>query len=173
LGGLAAAAEERARAAQALARFNAVVVLQQKASAGLGRTQKLEGELHRLQQKLEEVEVRRREQVAAAELRREGAEQRERQVKQQLEAAKKQLQEAERAVEDVVVCQICMDRKKGTVIMPCMHFLYCSQCLQQHRGPGAGRGGTGGGSGGGRELVEQCPACRGRVTGQLMVRLHT
>ncbi|KAL2630844.1 hypothetical protein R1flu_015530 [Riccia fluitans] len=52
------------------------------------------------------------------------------------------------------LCQICMENKRNTVVLPCMHFLYCDNCLRTHQ-----RDNT------------TCPACRGFVTALLHCKL--
>jgi hypothetical protein len=58
--------------------------------------------------------------------------------------------------EDLVVCQICYEGHRDTVLLPCMHFLYCKDCL--HRSF--------------RQRQRQCPACRTPVSGQIVVHLN-
>ena len=42
-------------------------------------------------------------------------------------------------------CLIGFDNKRDTVLMPCMHFLYCGECvLEEHIG-------------------SECPSCRGEI----------
>ena len=58
--------------------------------------------------------------------------------------------------EGLVVCQICYEGHRDTVLLPCMHFLYCKDCL--HRSF--------------RQRERHCPACRTPVSGQIVVHLN-
>jgi hypothetical protein len=60
-------------------------------------------------------------------------------------------------LEGLVQCQICFEATRDTLLMPCMHFLYCKDCI--HRCLGAGR-------------PKHCPACRSPVSGQIVVHLN-
>jgi hypothetical protein len=76
--------------------------------------------------------------------------------------------ERERAqgLEDALLCQICCERPRDAVLLPCCHFVSCSVCVGQMAASGA----PGGGGGGGRE-PRRCPVCRGAVHGQVVVHL--
>ena len=50
-------------------------------------------------------------------------------------------------LEEARMCAICMERKRNTVIMPCMHAMFCSMCLR------------------GQHPVTSCPTCRGPIAG--------
>lgn len=52
------------------------------------------------------------------------------------------------------LCQICFERQRNCVIMPCIHFLYCGRCITEHKSKGDSR----------------CPTCRGSINGELEVR---
>ena len=52
------------------------------------------------------------------------------------------------------LCQICFERQRDCVIMPCTHLLYCGKCVNEHKSKGDSR----------------CPACRGPICGELEVR---
>ena len=52
------------------------------------------------------------------------------------------------------LCQICFERQRNCVIMPCIHFLYCGRCITEHKSKGDSR----------------CPTCRGPMNGELEVR---
>eukprot|EP00698_Gefionella_okellyi_P025372 TRINITY_DN9259_c0_g1_i2.p1 TRINITY_DN9259_c0_g1~~TRINITY_DN9259_c0_g1_i2.p1 ORF type:complete len:270 (+),score=62.84 TRINITY_DN9259_c0_g1_i2:786-1595(+) len=51
------------------------------------------------------------------------------------------------------MCQICMDKPRDTLLLPCVHFLYCSACVSKALAQGG------------------CPACRTPVSGKLHVKL--
>ena len=53
----------------------------------------------------------------------------------------KQKEEMLAEIEDQSLCQICLDKKRDTAILPCGHFLYCGECLS-HGG------------------LRKCPNCR-------------
>ena len=55
-------------------------------------------------------------------------------------------------LEEARMCNICMERKRDTVIMPCMHAMFCSVCLR------------------GQQPVTSCPTCRGRIAGLVECR---
>lgn len=88
-------------------------------------------------------------------------------------AAAAQLKQTQDQLEHALLCQICFERPKDTVLMPCMHFLYCSGCLDAAKTPvkgrSAGRGGNGAAAGSGAPL--KCPVCRVPCSGQLVVHL--
>lgn len=49
-------------------------------------------------------------------------------------------------------CGICKENHRDTVIMPCMHFLYCNKCLGQLK-------------------TNACPTCRLPISGLLQCKL--
>lgn len=51
------------------------------------------------------------------------------------------------------LCQICFERQRNCVIMPCTHLLYCRICVTEHKRKGDSR----------------CPTCRGPICGELEV----
>jgi hypothetical protein len=51
-------------------------------------------------------------------------------------------------------CVICFERKRDTIVLPCMHFLTCYQCL-------------------GSLSSNRCPHCRSNIQGKLQCILHT
>ena len=55
-------------------------------------------------------------------------------------------------LEEARMCCICMERKRNTVIMPCMHAMFCSLCLH------------------GVKLSTTCPTCRGPIRGVIECR---
>ena len=62
-------------------------------------------------------------------------------------------QQMQRQLDEEVLCQICMEHKRDTVLMPCMHLLYCHGCIQgqtaraaQGHAAAAAAGGGGGGA---------------------------
>jgi hypothetical protein len=70
-------------------------------------------------------------------------------------------------------CQICFERPRDTVLLPCMHFFACSKCVEASR---AGSGGAAAGGGAAAAAaadppVHRCPVCRAHVAGQVVVHL--
>jgi len=53
-----------------------------------------------------------------------------------------------------IQCQICMERSRNAIILPCCHFLYCEPCLNQLVGP------------------PRCPTCRSPIQGRLTCNLE-
>jgi hypothetical protein len=110
--------------------------------------------------------------------------------------AVEQLKATQEQLEHALLCQICFDRPRDTVLMPCMHFLYCSNCVAAAKAaaakaaPGGGGGRSSSGAGGGAgsagsagraaannaageagAAVLKCPMCRASCSGQLVVHL--
>jgi len=52
-------------------------------------------------------------------------------------------------------CRICFERDRDTVIFPCLHFNYCSKCLEElsHRS-------------------HECPSCRSHISGTLKLQIQ-
>eukprot|EP01025_Chloroclados_australasicus_P042887 TRINITY_DN4560_c0_g1_i1.p2 TRINITY_DN4560_c0_g1~~TRINITY_DN4560_c0_g1_i1.p2 ORF type:complete len:313 (+),score=16.23 TRINITY_DN4560_c0_g1_i1:93-1031(+) len=61
------------------------------------------------------------------------------------------------AFEQSVRCQICMDRNRDVLLMPCMHLLYCNTCIAQHK----------------QQVGNFCPCCRCGLQGVLSVNMMT
>mmetsp|Transcript_2033 Transcript_2033/g.3326 ORF Transcript_2033/g.3326 Transcript_2033/m.3326 type:complete len:616 (-) Transcript_2033:325-2172(-) len=57
-------------------------------------------------------------------------------------------------LEEARLCAVCMERKRDTLVLPCMHAMFCSMCL---RGP---------------TPAHRCPVCRGYIAGLLECRLN-
>ena len=51
--------------------------------------------------------------------------------------------------------QICLTSPRDTVLMPCLHFMYCKGCVAQHR-----------------RSQNLCPVCRTGISGELIVHLQ-
>ncbi|BBN12780.1 hypothetical protein MPTK1_5g22850 [Marchantia polymorpha subsp. ruderalis] len=56
---------------------------------------------------------------------------------------------------DKHICQICMNRSRNALVMPCMHFLFCSDCLHAHQG-----------------RSNECPTCRGSISAIIHCKLN-
>jgi hypothetical protein len=84
-----------------------------------------------------------------------------------------ELRRTREQLEHALMCQICFEKPKDTVLMPCMHFLYCSGCLDAAKTPAkkSGRAGVGGSGGKGDGGLLKCPVCRVPCSGQLVVHL--
>ena len=54
-------------------------------------------------------------------------------------------------------CVICMEKARDTVVLPCLHFLFCSTCIQKHNSS---------------SNTNKCPSCRQTTTGNLNCRLE-
>ena len=75
---------------------------------------------------------------------------------EEVQSENRQLEmKVEQAVKVSSLCQICFDRKRDCIIMPCTHLLYCRQCLAEHK----------------RKSKNDCPACRGPISGELNCNL--
>lgn len=55
------------------------------------------------------------------------------------------------------LCQICFDEERNSVLIPCLHFLYCRQCVNKYRDE--------------MKNGAECPACKTLITGQLDCKL--
>ena len=66
------------------------------------------------------------------------------------EMQKKELQDMEDVINEELLCQICFERKRDTLIEPCSHMMFCRSCLDRHwRGV--------------RTAERECPCCRASV----------
>lgn len=54
------------------------------------------------------------------------------------------------------LCQICFERSRDCIIMPCTHLLYCRTCVTTHKKKGDSR----------------CPACRGPISGEILCNVN-
>lgn len=54
------------------------------------------------------------------------------------------------------LCQICFERSRDCIIMPCTHLLYCRTCVTKHKKKGDSR----------------CPACRGPISGEILCNVN-
>ena len=81
------------------------------------------------------------------------------------EAAKSDSQSAERIRElekeleesrGSQLCQICFERPRDCIIMPCTHLLYCRTCVTAHKKKGDSR----------------CPTCRGPISGEILCNVN-
>ncbi|XP_068757006.1 uncharacterized protein [Montipora capricornis] len=53
-------------------------------------------------------------------------------------------------------CQICFERPRDCIIMPCTHLLYCRVCVTEHK----------------RKGEKRCPACRGPISGEILCNIN-
>eukprot|EP00210_Caulerpa_lentillifera_P004797 g4579.t1 len=67
-------------------------------------------------------------------------------TRSEAELERSERQKFQKLYEGSVLCQICMEKKRNSFILPCSHFVYCFECLERHW-----------------EINEfrQCPLCRG------------
>ncbi|XP_074625472.1 uncharacterized protein LOC141883770 isoform X1 [Acropora palmata] len=54
------------------------------------------------------------------------------------------------------LCQICFERSRDCIIMPCTHLLYCRMCVSEHKMKG----------------VNRCPSCRGPISGEILCNIN-
>lgn len=52
-------------------------------------------------------------------------------------------------------CTICMESIRDTLLLPCMHFMFCQSCILQHN-----------------KTSNQCPSCRQVSSGLLVCKLE-
>lgn len=78
--------------------------------------------------------------------------------------AQQALRAARERLESSTLCIICCEASRDTVLMPCMHFLYCARCIQQNAAAAAKAAPGGAG-------VLRCPVCRVPCSGQVVVHL--
>ena len=57
-----------------------------------------------------------------------------------------------RDAQDLVLCTVCQKNNRNCLILPCLHYLLCAGCLQQHT-----------------STCPFCPACKTKVSGLLVV----
>ncbi|MCO5610941.1 hypothetical protein L7F22_065187 [Adiantum nelumboides] len=50
---------------------------------------------------------------------------------------------------ELIVCQICYDKPRNVVIVPCLHGHFCADCLEEHRK---------------RHKNAKCPTCRSVIS---------
>lgn len=62
------------------------------------------------------------------------------------------------SLESRVICQICCERSRNAVILPCLHFLYCEHCIDKTFA---------------MSDVAKCPVCRVPVQGVLQVKFSS
>mmetsp|Transcript_15307 Transcript_15307/g.38866 ORF Transcript_15307/g.38866 Transcript_15307/m.38866 type:complete len:309 (+) Transcript_15307:393-1319(+) len=61
------------------------------------------------------------------------------------------------SLEMQVRCQICYEARRNCLLMPCLHFCFCSRCMDQHFQSSEAR---------------QCPICRNSVSGVVVMQLE-
>lgn len=78
------------------------------------------------------------------------------QVVGSLQHARRESERLQQELDQEVLCQICFERRRDVVVLPCMHFQFCRQCLlESFKAPGN----------------RKCPLCRVNVTGELNMNL--
>lgn len=77
----------------------------------------------------------------------------------QLQGENEQLKGALQNLETQIQCQICYEEKRNCLLMPCLHFLFCARCIDQHFQSN-------------ENGHRQCPVCRKGVSGVLMMQLE-
>jgi hypothetical protein len=71
-------------------------------------------------------------------------------------ALEMQLKQKDKQIKELEIqtrCGICIEKNRDTILMPCLHFLYCNSCI------------TG--------QVKSCPACRMPINGTFHCRLQS
>ncbi|BBN11655.1 hypothetical protein MPTK1_5g13730 [Marchantia polymorpha subsp. ruderalis] len=53
------------------------------------------------------------------------------------------------------ICRICMSNSRNALVLPCMHFLYCTDCLHTHQ-----------------KTCKECPTCRGPISALIHCKLN-
>ena len=74
-----------------------------------------------------------------------------------LKSAKK-VRKLEKELEEsrgALLCQICLERRRDCIILPCSHFLYCRTCVAEHK----------------RKRSSTCPTCRGPLNSEILCNL--
>lgn len=61
------------------------------------------------------------------------------------------------AAESAMNCQVCQERPRDCVLMPCMHMHTCFTCIDKIRGP--------------HGISPKCPICRASVQGEIRLKL--
>ena len=80
---------------------------------------------------------------------------------EEIEAIKKSKAELKKQLDQensAKLCQICFDQPRSCILIPCLHLVYCNECVNKHRGQ--------------NESNAKCPACNTLITGQLSCKLH-
>ena len=66
------------------------------------------------------------------------------------------LKDEKEKLEDLTKCQICHEKTRDCIIMPCMHMKTCSHCLRTIRN---------------QNRDARCPICRGAIQGEIHCKL--
>lgn len=67
----------------------------------------------------------------------------------------KELEKENKEYEQRLQCMICMEKPRETVVLPCLHFLFCETCMFEHK-----------------KSSNKCPSCNQTTTGSLHCRLE-
>lgn len=74
----------------------------------------------------------------------------------QLQSENNELKGQMKSLERQTRCQICYEAKRNCLLMPCLHFMFCTQCVDMHFQTNEAR---------------LCPICRKGVSGVLVMQL--
>ncbi|KAL9969405.1 hypothetical protein ACROYT_G021622 [Oculina patagonica] len=128
-----------------------------------GETLSLKEQLNKL--KIEQAEMNRKHQVTLVQREQDYQNLQEKFDKNVTEAKESHLKSAERIhklekelehSKGAQLCQICFERPRDCIIMPCTHFLYCRNCVTEHKRKGDSR----------------CPTCRGPIAGEMLCNIN-
>lgn len=76
-------------------------------------------------------------------------------LKTETEMQRREREKYQRLYETTALCQICMERRRNSFILPCSHFVYCGECLEHHW----------------KENCRKCPMCRGPAHSVIITNL--
>ena len=51
---------------------------------------------------------------------------------EELESKLVQLEGVTKGLHDSLLCRLCLTRQRNVLLLPCMHLLYCRDCLESH-----------------------------------------
>ena len=123
--------------------------------------------------KTQHIEMASKHQASLCEIRQIFNVQREQECQKLREEFEKKLNEAEKSASESAekirklekemeetrggrLCEICFERPRDCIIMPCTHLLYCRTCVTEHKNKGDAR----------------CPTCRGPISGEILCNVN-